>query len=69
MVRRRLLEDALETQNKGLIDLARELGISKSSLYQRLNGRVLFRIDELQKIKDYLNLDISKFRDIFFSDM
>ena len=65
-IRINLLKDALEKENKTLDDLAKHFNISKQSLYYRLNGRVLFKINELQDLKDFLNLDFDSFCKIFF---
>ena len=36
-------------------DVAKELGISKTSLYAKLNGKVDWRLDECQGIVNMLN--------------
>ena len=47
---------------------AKKLGISKKSLYSRLNGNVEFELDELRRAKKTLALSNEAFMDIFFDD-
>ncbi len=68
MIRVNLLKDALDRKNITIDDLAKKLGISKQSLYFRFNGKVLFKINEVKLIKDYLELDINTFNLIFFGE-
>lgn len=66
MIRINLLKDSMQKKAITMDDLANKLQISKASLYYRLNGKVLFKINELQEIKDYLDLDFATFKEIFF---
>ena len=68
MIRINLLKDAMDRKNVTVDDLANKLNISKQSLYFRFNGKVLFKINEVKLIKDYLDLDSSIFNSIFFSE-
>lgn len=68
MIRINLLKDAMDRKNTTIDDLAKKLGISKQSLYFRFNGKVLFKINEVKLIKDYLELDTNTFNLIFFSE-
>lgn len=68
MIRINLLKDSMDRKNITMDDLAKKLGISKQSLYYRLNGKVLFKINEVQVIKDYLELDFETFTSIFFNN-
>lgn len=68
MIRINLLKDAMDRKSITIDDLANKLNISKQSLYFRFNGKVLFKINEVKLIKDYLDLDIVTFNSIFFGD-
>ena len=68
MIRINLLKDAMDRKNITIDDLAQRLGISKQSLYFRFNGKVLFKINEVKLIKDYLELDSGTFNSIFFNE-
>mgnify|MGYP003303309328 CR=1 FL=1 len=68
MIRINLLKDAMDRKNVTIDDLAEKLGISKQSLYFRLNGKVLFKINEVRLIKNYLELESDIFNSIFFSE-
>lgn len=50
-------------------DLAEKMGISKSTLYQKINNNgVSFTIDEVVTISKVLNLSKDEFNNIFFAD-
>ncbi len=67
MIRINLLKDAMDRKNVTMDDLANKLNIGKQSLYFRLNGKVLFKINEVRLIKDYLELDDETFILIFIN--
>lgn len=67
MIRINLLKDAMDRKNITMDDLSKKLNIGKQSLYFRLNGKVLFKINEVKLIKDYLDLDNETFYSIFFN--
>lgn len=67
MIRINLLKDAMDRKNVTMDDLANKLNIGKQSLYFRLNGKVLFKINEVKLIKDYLELDDETFILIFIN--
>lgn len=67
MIRINLLKDAMDRKNITMDDLANKLNIGKQSLYFRLNGKVLFKINEVKLIKDYLELDNETFILIFIN--
>ncbi len=67
MIRINLLKDAMDRKNVTMDDLANKLNIGKQSLYFRLNGKVLFKINEVKLIKDYLELDNETFILIFIN--
>ena len=68
MIRINLLKDAMDRKNVTIDDLSNKLNISKQSLYFRFNGKVLFKINEVKLIKDYLDLDSNTFNTIFFGE-
>ena len=49
-------------------DLAEKMEISKSTLYQKINGNVSFTIDEVILIAKMLDLTKDEFNNIFFAD-
>ena len=67
MIRINLLKDAMDRKNVTMDDLANKLNIGKQSLYFRLNGKVLFKINEIRLIKNYLELDDETFILIFIN--
>lgn len=46
-------------------ELAKVCGISRSSLYRRLNGEICFTLGEILKCSERLNLSIEKWTYIF----
>lgn len=46
-------------------DLAKKLGIKKTSFYRRLNGHTQFGLDEVQKVCDILDLTDQQVLQIF----
>ena len=68
MIRINLLKDAMDRKNVSMDDLANELKMCKQSLYYRLKGKIQFKITEMDKVKQYLELDIKTFADIFLDN-
>lgn len=60
-----LLEYEMKKKGVTNADLCRELGISRSALYRKRNGKSEFTQGEIQKIVDVLKLDSPM--GIFFS--
>jgi len=54
---------AMLLQNKGQRELAEVLGISQPQVSERLRGLVAIRVDELEKIADFLGIPASKLLD------
>lgn len=48
--------------------LAEGIGISKTAMYRRLNGKYSFKANEIKAISDILSLSSGDVIDIFFSD-
>lgn len=61
-----LLEYEMKKKGVTNADLCRELGISRSALYRKRNGKSEFTQGEIQKIVDVLKLDSPM--GIFFSE-
>ncbi|WP_276888819.1 helix-turn-helix domain-containing protein [Faecalibaculum rodentium] len=51
------LEYEMRKQGVSMSDLAHKLGMSRSTLYRKLNGITEFTLGEIQDILDYLGLD------------
>jgi transcriptional regulator with XRE-family HTH domain len=52
---------AMLLQNKGQRELAEVLGISQPQVSERLRGLVAIRVDELEKIANFLGVPASEF--------
>ena len=62
-----LLRETIEKSGISVTFIANSLGISRTGLYKKLNGKTEFKVSEISKMKDILNIT-SKVRDaIFFS--
>lgn len=48
---------AMVKQRVKMKDLATATGVSKSSLWRKLNGKTEFKESELKKIKDFLHMN------------
>lgn len=53
---------------KSVLWLANKLSISKASLYNKLNGKTRFTLDEVRIITDVLELTDEEVIDIFFDN-
>ena len=49
------------------LDLAKALGLPQSALSARMNGKIDFRKNEMDKIRNRYNLDAEKMQQIFFA--
>jgi len=52
-------------KDKTVVDIAELLGVSKRTVYNKINGQSKFYLEEVMKIRDYLNL--SDVESIFFA--
>jgi len=47
--------------------LANQLNLSRTGLYNKINGKTEFLASEIQSLSDILNLDINERENIFFN--
>lgn len=59
------LRDALKRRKMKMKDLVPALGISRSTLSQKVNGRFQFTVKEANEIKNMLRLSGDEFMEIF----
>lgn len=60
------IKDYIHNRHIPMTALAKELDISKQSLYLKLNGERDFRSDEMTKMADVLRMTKDEILDIFF---
>lgn len=63
-----LLKAQIILSGKRIADVADKLNISKSALYRKMKGETEFTRNEIEQIIEFLNLNISKAVEIFFSE-
>lgn len=68
MENRNLLEARLKEKNMTKEDLSKGLGMSYTSLQQRVKGRTDFKLGEIKKIKQILGLTKDQTAEIFFNE-
>lgn len=56
------------SRKSNLRDIATVLDINQATLSRKINGHNEFTRDEINKLKDYLNLSVEEMNNIFFSD-
>lgn len=61
-----ILKSKLVAQGLTLKDLKKELKLSDYGLYKKIYGYNQFKLNELQTIKSFLNLNSEEISDIFF---
>ncbi len=66
MEHRNLLEARLKEKNLTTWQLSEKMGLSYTSLQQRLKGRTDFRLGEIKKIRQILGLSNDQMLEIFF---
>jgi plasmid maintenance system antidote protein VapI len=59
------LRDALKRRKMKMKDLVPALGISRSTLSQKVNGRYQFTISEANEIRKHVGLTADEFMEIF----
>ena len=64
----RALRLEILVQGRKLSDIAKAIGISKSSFGRKLKGETLFTQIEIVKIRDTLGITNEKVIEIFFND-
>lgn len=60
------LKSKLVAKGMNVEDLAKKIGLDRSSLYRKLAGQQKMTIKDAQNIKAALNLTSNEARDIFF---
>lgn len=62
-----LLRETIEKSGISVTFIAKSLGISRTGLYKKLNGKTEFKVSEISKMKDILNITPKERDAIFFS--
>ena len=60
-----LFEEKVKNQNKTMAEVARHLGINRSTLYRKISQSVDFTRNEMAILFEYLNLTVDDFMEIF----
>lgn len=68
MVNTNLLVEVIKKEVGSPGNLGKKIGISKTSIYRRLNGQIEFTRADLEKIKQVLHLSNARFIKIFFEE-
>lgn len=62
-----LLKGKIISKGKNIEEICKELEISRSAMYRKLNGVSFFNSKEIKKIINYLNLSNEEMNLIFFN--
>lgn len=62
----KLLKEIIDSKGMKYQFIAGKLGISRESLYNKLNGKTEFTAGEIRGIADALSLNFSTIQEIFF---
>ena len=63
-----LLKDTIADSGITITAIASKMGISRQSLYSKIERRTDFSVSEISKLSMILNLDVQKRDCIFFGD-
>lgn len=63
-----LFRAKLKARRKTVKDIAEAVGVSEATLYRKINGTSDFTRNEIQLIRQYLNLCAEEVDEIFFAD-
>ena len=63
-----LFKAQLKAKRRTVKDIAEEVGVSEATLYRKINGTSDFTRNEIQLIRQYLNLCAEEVDEIFFAD-
>ena len=66
---RNVLKAEFMLRGKSIPDVAKDLNLSKKTLYRKLNGESEFTRDEMSRMINYLELDKDKAFNIFLLNM
>lgn len=67
MINTKALRGKMYMESCSVERLAKEIGMSRASLYRRLQGEKEFTISEMQRITRYLNIPHDEKENIFFN--
>lgn len=67
MIQKNILKSKMILQEKTQSEMAKVLGLSLVSVSKKINGVIKFNLEEVKKIKEYLNLTDEEFNQIFLS--
>ena len=65
MIQKNILKSKLSLRERTQRDLAKALGLSEVSTIKKVNGTIKFSLNEVKKIKEYLNLTNDEVAEIF----
>ncbi len=65
MIQKNILKSKLSLRERTQRDLAKALGLSEVSTNKKVNGTIKFSLNEVKKIKEYLNLTNDEVAEIF----
>jgi len=63
-----ILKSKIALKGITIEELAEQIGISKTAMYRRLNGRNSFKANEIKSMKSILCLNMDELNAIFFTD-
>lgn len=63
-----LFKAQLKAKRRTAKDIAEAVGVSEATLYRKINGTSDFTRNEIQLIRQYLNLCAEEVDEIFFAD-
>ena len=67
MIKKNILKSKMILQEKTQSEMAKVLGLSLVSVSKKINGVIKFNLEEVKKIKEYLNLTDEEINQIFLS--
>ena len=67
MIQNNILKSKMILQEKTQAEMAKFLGLSLVSVSKKINGVIKFSLEEVKKIKEYLNLTDDEINQIFLS--
>ena len=65
MIQKNILKSKLTLRERTQSELAKALGLSEVSTNKKVNGTIKFSLNEVKKIKEYLNLTNDEVAEIF----
>ena len=68
MIQKNILKSKLSLRERTQRDLAKALGLSEVSTNKKVNGTIKFSLNEVKKIKEYLDLTNDEVVEIFITN-